>query len=191
MESKQELYLRGRIGVKKFVELNKTKSVEILEESSRHWGTCAFYRRGKIHIDIKACAAIGTAGRSWSFPGHIIDRTPFGVLAHELGHHVDEAYGTPHGTMGGLYSHLLFTKTKEDAITTYAPNVQEWFAEIFRLFITNPDLLRLIRPRMHGELSERFTPVETRPWDEIITAERQRNIAASRIATATRQGRLL
>lgn len=35
------------------------------------------------------------------------------------------------------------------AITSYAPNAMEWFAEIFRLFVTNPDLLKLIRPKAY------------------------------------------
>jgi hypothetical protein len=84
----------------------------------------------------------------------------------------------------------LYRETKEAPISGYAPNVNEWFAEIFRLFVTNPDLLRLLRPKMYERLKDRFKIVEDRPWDQIVTMERQRNAARNKIAEVRAQQEL-
>lgn len=147
------------------------------------YGTCAFYRSGVITIHVPSCAAVGTAGRSWSFPGYTVDRTPYGVLAHELGHHVDGA----HGFAGGRFGRYLKVECGEDSLTTYAPNLNEYFAEFFRLFVTNPDLLRLIRPRTFAVLGRQWQVVETRPWDVVLAdapGGRQLNAARRKIERA-------
>lgn len=182
-QSKRDLYQRGLTHVEQFVQANRnTVSPVVVHETPDpvKFGTCAYYRSSEIFIQVSACAHIGTGGRAWSYPGYVTDRTPYGVLAHELGHHVDKA----HGSNGGILCHELRARTGEEPITSYAPNTQEWFAEIFRLFVTNPDLLRLVRPKMHGELAERFTSVEKRAWDQVVTAERQQAVARTKIAQA-------
>jgi hypothetical protein len=178
-ESKLELFLRGKIAVRKFVDVNNLIPITVVEESVYdRFGCCAYYRNDQITIDVKACAGIGKAGRAWSYPGYVTDRTPFGVMAHELDHHVDMA----HGSKPGLISREMYHSTKEEAISGYSPNVNEWFAEIFRLFVTNPNLLLHIRPKMYQKLMDRYLPIETRAWDEVIDAERQRNAARNKIA---------
>ena len=185
---KDEMFLMGKIAVRDFIEVNNLAPVQIVEEQvNKRYSTCAYYRDSMIFIDIPACARIGHSGRAWSFPGYVTDRTPFGVLCHELGHHVDSA----HGSRPGRISHELRSETKEDAITGYAPNTNEWFAEIFRLFVTNPDLLRLIRPRMHAKLASRYHSIEGRRWDEIVTTDRHRSAARTKIANTNRQQELL
>jgi len=153
---------------------------------NEHWlghcdfGVCAYYRNGTIDIWPNACAAIGTAGRCWSYPGYSVDRTPFGVLAHELGHHVDKQ----HGAKGGTLSHL-WRPTDPEALTGYCPNSNEWFAELFRLFVTNPDLLRMLRPKVWPLFSTSWVSVERRAWYEVLAAApRQLAVAHKRIARA-------
>lgn len=189
MESKTELYYRGKIAVKKFIEINSLREVSFVEDAEvgSWFGVCAYYRHDTIYIDIPKCAAIGVAGRAWSYPGHIIDRTPFGVVAHELGHHIDVA----HGTRPGVLSRAWREETREDEITSYSPNTNEWFAEIFRLFITNPDLLRIIRPKMFAKLRGTFLPIENRKWDEVVTEERQQSVIKNKIARLPAQENLL
>lgn len=137
---------------------------------------CAYYRDGAIHIWPDACAAIGRAGRQWSYPGYAVDRTPYGVLAHELGHHVEGA----HGAWGGIVTSAWRQQTGEAPLTGYCPNDNEWFAEHFRLFVTNPHLLRLLRPKVHYLMLERWRALaEERRWEDVL-AGAERQIAAAR-----------
>ena len=157
-ESKRELYERGLAAVTAFCAANpEIGDVAVIEtDEPKRYQTCAYYRSGVIYIAVDACSAIGTAGRSWSCPGYIVDRTPFGVIAHELGHHVDRA----HGRVPGQLSPHLRAQTGSKPITTYAAtNTNEWFAEAFRLFVTNPDLLREIEMALRqnaGLIAEKF-----------------------------------
>lgn len=138
------------------------------------FGTCAYYRDGQIDIWIKACANIGLVGRQWSYPGYVVDRTPFGVLAHELGHHVDKQ----HGPRGGFRSHV-WRPLDAAALTGYCPNDNEWFAEIFRLFVTNPSLFGFVRPRIADLFfAEWPKQVEHRVWTAVLE-ESPRHVAAA------------
>ena len=141
---------------------------------------CAYYRNSVTHICVAKCAAIGYAGRAWSYPGYIVDRTPYGVLQHELGHHVDVQRGTRRGPYWSDFSIALRGQSGESPITSYCPNDAEWFAEMFRVFVTNPDLLRLVRPRTYRELRSVFTPVFADSWDARIKDAPDRTTQAAK-----------
>lgn len=102
--------------------------------------------------------------RNWTWPGSTTDREPYGVILHELGHHVDWTVGDAKGRYWSNYGTGMAAEADEPAISGYAPNPAEWFAEMFRLFLSNPDLLRILRPRTFALLSKRWKPVETRDW---------------------------
>jgi hypothetical protein len=138
------------------------------------FGVCAYYRDGVIHIWIKSCAALGRTGRIWSWPGYVVDRTPYGVLAHELGHHVD----WQHGPRGGYRSHV-WRPLDAKPLTGYCPNDNEWFAELFRLFVTNPDLFAHVRPQLADLFfGEWHYKVELRPWRAVLAGS-PRHVAAA------------
>jgi hypothetical protein len=138
------------------------------------FGTCAYYRSNTIHIWINSCATYGRAGRQWSWPGYVVDRTPYGVLAHELGHHVDKQYGL----RGGFRSHV-WRALDAKALTGYCPNDNEWFAELFRLFVTDPDLFRNLRPKIADLFFTDWPwPAELRPWQAVL-ADSPRHINAA------------
>lgn len=178
MDEKRRLFEMGLLRMNAWCEANAVIPPQVVEnEQPVDFGTCAFYRDDVITIHVRSCASIGRTGMAWSYPGYVVDRTPYGVLAHELGHHLDEA----HGPRGGIRARTWQQETNEPAITSYAPNVNEWFAEIFRLFVTNPDLLRLIRPRMFVRLNDSFKSVESRSWDEVLIEARQQNAARNKI----------
>ncbi len=63
-------------------------TIEFHPDRKPNFGVCAYYRDSIIHIWPAACASIGLAGRQWSYLGYVVDRPPYGVIAHELGHHV-------------------------------------------------------------------------------------------------------
>lgn len=170
--------------VERWCALNDVIAPSVLEYGGAEpdFGVCAYYRDNVIHIWPEACAAVGTVGRMWSWPGYVVDRTPYGVLCHELGHHVDKA----HGARGGIRAASWHSETGEPAITTYAPDVNEWFAEIFRLFVTNPSLLCRIRPKMYNKLAVEWRMLaESRDWKEVLAgADRQIKAADNKITEA-------
>lgn len=149
---KQTLYRRGVEHVAAWCAVNNIAqpSIDALRADSRyyHLNTCGFYHRGKIHIMVPKCAHIGTAAMAWSYPGYIVDRTPFGVLAHELGHHIE--------TLQRGIASALRSETKEKQLTGYCENDSEWFAELFRLFCTNPLLLKAIRPKFTAAVGDLY-----------------------------------
>lgn len=161
------MFKRGEKLMKQFCAANHLPVPEITVVPRNEWKfeACAYYRPTYIAICIEKCAAVGRAGRSWSWPGYVVDRTPFGVIQHELGHHADvcsslDQTGNPlRLRYSGDFSEAQRAASGEPALTGYAPNTAEWFAEIFRLFVTNPDLLSKVRPKTYELLTRRFTPV--------------------------------
>jgi len=165
---KDFLCAQGYLLVGEFCRLNDLPLPAIRRyEDGRRWSfnACAYYRAHWITICLPRCAAPGYGGRAWSWPGYISDRTPYGVVAHECGHHADLLRGVQKDKYWSEFSTSLRGASGEARLTSYCPNNAEWFAEMFRLFLTNPDLLRLIRPRTHRELlAAGFKPAHERDW---------------------------
>ena len=173
--TKRELFERGKDHIALWCTMNKVKCPSVVEHEGRpDFGVCAYYRDGQIEIWVNSCAAVGLVGRQWSYPGYAVDRTPYGVLAHELGHHVDRQ----HGPAGGVLSHL-WRPLAAKGLTTYCPNDNEWFAEWFRLFVTNPDLFRRLSPVADLFFKEWPHVAEARAWD-VVLADSPRHRQASR-----------
>lgn len=178
--TKIELFEKGVAHIMSWCALNSVHPPRVeLADSDVHtdptaFGTCAYYRNGVIVINIGACAAPGLAGRQWSWPGYVVDRTPYGVLAHELGHHVDHQ----HGAAGGYRSHV-WRPLDARPLTGYCPNDNEWFAELFRLFVTNPDLFARVRPKIRDLFcAEWALDAERSTWQEVLAGS-PRHIAAA------------
>ena len=151
-----------------FADTNSIKlpKLDLIRKDSRlayHVGTCGFYRSRNIVVAPQLCAR---SNPMYSWPSYISDRTIYGVLPHEFGHYVDDIKSTRFGD----YSNHVFSKTREKRITSYSPNNQEWFAEMFRLFITNPDLLRVIRPLVYETLCQDFAPIEQRKFKKVLSS---------------------
>jgi hypothetical protein len=183
---KDELFKLGQQLVKRFCHLNGMPQPLLKgkpPKSLNKWQATGLYDPsdgGIIYVDVTACATLGTSGASWSWPGYVIDRTPYGVHCHELGHHMDSCWSaSPYrptlGWQGGL-SPRIYDESKEPPITTYAPNKAEWFAECFRLFCTNPSLLKHIRPRTYALIRQRFKPVDYKPWRTVLAEAPGRTI---------------
>jgi len=164
--------------MREFCNVNSMRVPDIQEQDPARWAfnTCAYYRPTYIAICVSRCSPIGTAGRSWSYPGYTVDRTPYGVIQHELGHHADVLKGNRRGSYWSDFSAVLRGRSGEKQITSYAPNDAEWFAEMFRVFVTNPDLLRLLRPRTHRELVSCFKPVFSDTWRDRLVGAPARTI---------------
>lgn len=130
------------------------------EKGENYWGMKGFYRRGTVFINLPRCRpATRTPGYSWSFPGYKADLTPVGVVAHEVGHYIDEQLNFPQ----------LRGWSGERSVTSYEPNRRERFAEAVKLFITNPDLLRVGRPVRHALLLDLgLRPLHDAPWRDVL-----------------------
>lgn len=195
MSSMKEKHLADGIALmQRFCAENNlvVPSVNVKAKADWLFGECAYYRPTYIEICTDKCALIGRAGMSWSYPGYTVDKTPYGVIQHELGHHVDVTLSTRSNGYRGDFSINLRKETGEKPISGYCPNDGEWFAEIFRLFVTNPNLLNLIRPATYKLLRDRFVPVVSEPWETVIAQapDRTRTACAKKVAEAPRNSQL-
>lgn len=197
MTSKEELFEAGVKLMENFCTTNALSipTINRLRPTDRayHLGTCAFYRPYTISVMVEKCAARGLGGASWSCPGYAVDRTPYGVLQHELGHHVDTIKTGPVTTqdlMEKLFSKQIYYQSKEAPLTKYlgtdtrvATFFMEWFAENFRLYVTNPDLSMRLRPKFYMALfAAGVYPVIEGNWEDVLKANNapQRNIEQAR-----------
>ena len=108
----------GRKQVIAFCKLNSipVPKITAIEDGDWRVGTCAYYRPDEgIKICINLCAKpCGDAwGKASSWPGADTDRTAYGVLCHELGHHVDYLSGISKGTYFSDYSDKVKCRAKE------------------------------------------------------------------------------
>lgn len=183
MTSKEELFVAGVKLTEKFCATNGIPIPQINRlcptDRAYHLGTCAFYRPQTISIMVEKCAARGLGGASWSCPGYAVDRTPYGVLQHELGHHVDTIKTgavTTQDLMEKLFSKQIYDQSKEAPLTKYlgtdtkvATFFMEWFAENFRLYVTNPDLSLKLRPKFYTAVfSAGIYPIIEESWEEVL-----------------------
>jgi hypothetical protein len=180
--AKEVLYAAGQCDVVSFCNLNKLPVPDVVLWEKVDWkvSACAYYRPNTeamrkwtspgINICLQECARSAREEdvRNWNWPGNVTDREPYGVICHELGHHVDWCTGTKKWTYGSEYSSEVMTESGEPPITSYAPNPAEWFAEIFRLFVTNPDLLRQLRPKAFEILTRKYQPLERGNWRTLL-----------------------
>lgn len=184
MTQKESLYYAGYSLLKDFCQRNQIQPPGVirLKKTDRlfHLATCAFYRPYEIKIMVEKCASPGMGGRAWSWPGYVIDRTPYGVLQHELGHHVDTVKTgavTRENLLSKLFSRQVWTESKEPPLTGYLGTdkedhtfYMEWFAEHFRLYVTNSDLCRILRPRFYNAMWDSLIlPTKPRqPWRVVL-----------------------
>lgn len=164
---KWKLAEEGVQHAKAFCKLNKLKEpkFELIGPDDRRYflNSCGFYRPGSLVVMPDKCASLGYGGRCWSWPGHMVDRTAYGVVAHEVGHLV-------HDVVIGWNTNLKKV-IGEPKLTSYCDDHREWLAEMLRLFVTNPDLLKRVRPATYATLSSYVKPVEKRKWREVLGPE--------------------
>jgi hypothetical protein len=177
---KEQLFTAGVALAEEFCRRNRLVMplVTRLTKQDRlyHLATCAYYRpQDGIVIMVEKCANRGYGGRAWSWPAYKIDRTPYGVMQHELGHHVD--FQRSPGCRSPHFSFRIHEMSKEPPLTGYLGTgfnrltyYMEWFAENFRLFVTNPHLCAQLRPKFYAAmLAEKFVPVVEKCWEDVFT----------------------
>ena len=121
------------------------------------------YKKKRITINISNCAGIAKSPRQWSWMGYKVNTTPQGVLAHEMGHHTDFAFG--------MVSHKMPVELLKKKVSGYEPNREEAFAETMKLFIINPDFLKQALPLRYKFLVDYLglIPTEMGSYQEVLS----------------------
>ena len=158
---KRRLFLKGRKLCLEFCKLNgiKPPKIHVIDQDHEKWRIPGrqWYVNKHLSIKILSCDALGYGG---SYPGYTIDRTPYGIICHGLGRHLDWVYSNPRKS---LTESIIHQGEYEDSI-----NSQAHFAEMFRLFLTNPNLLEQLRPATFGSLKSMFIPVVDHTWEQVL-----------------------
>ena len=178
-EFKQILYDRGVERSKVFLTVNRISHPAYEGFSTKQrWKAYGYYQNEKIYVSVhKSKLPAKTPGYSWSYPGYKADLTAFGIVAHETGHHISMSLELK---LSRCRNTILIDKEKP--VTSYAPNEDEDFAETLKLFITNPDLLRLGRPLRWDYVTNSLGlyQVEHRSWEEVLAGAHPKFFAAAR-----------
>lgn len=125
-----------------------------------------------VNVAVTALPVENPGMRRWSYPGWKTDRTAVGVVAHELGHHVDACLAKLQGEYSASSSpewrEVLRQHSKR--VSGYEPVLAEAWAETLRLFILNPTLLKFALPQRYRFVTENCALVlsERRPWREVL-----------------------
>lgn len=172
--SKTTMYEASVFNCTAFLEVNRLP-VPTYNQVSKTGDEDFYYRCGyyeyktrSVNVCLNTCAAIGRAGRQWSSPGYKTDRTPYGVVAHEVGHHVD-FYMTTEKRHDKVMGRETFHH-KHEPVTGYEPVPAEGFAESMRLFINNPDLLSKACPNRYNYLTQilKLVPINDLDWKSTL-----------------------
>lgn len=170
-EDKVSVLAKGLLELDAFGTLNNVPRLAGLHFSPppharNRFQLTGLYHNNTIWVDLsKTRTPVATPVRSWSFTGWKSDMTPAGVLAHEFGHHVWYAL-LPYRKIRSALREIVQV---EHAVSGYEPCVEESFAEAFRVFMLNPDLLRCGWPgRYEFMLTVGLKPLHEIPWREIL-----------------------
>ena len=124
-----------------------------------------------VFVDVDKCKEPGVRIR---YPGCPGDDSPYGVLCHEVGHHVD-FYACEETYVSETEPWMAVVRS-EPPVTTYETSFRGWqryseaFADAFSLFLMNPELLRVGRPARWSFLTGdcHLKPVYAVPWRRVL-----------------------
>jgi hypothetical protein len=175
-ETKEELLYKGIELIERFSEDNGIKMPKIFVVGpSRISAYGLFYPNDIIHVNMKLCRPpVKVPGYDWTFPGYIQDLTPYGILAHEFGHYISDMLGKKFRK-----NFVNIRKIEENVTSTDDRGLDEKMAEAARLFITNPDLLRIGRPYRYEIFSRHYTPVVKHRWKTVLKNAHPKIISAA------------
>jgi len=202
---RQELYLEGLDRSRRFLDRNgilrplfcQYKDVEtsvhneIIKTFFRRATTngvvqgtgTGLYYAGCVFVNVPRTAlpVLVPSQRSWSWPGYKVDRTPIGVVAHEVGHYIEDCLRRL-GRLTAEHSERWrdILKANKKAVSGYEPVPSEAWAESMRLFILNPNLLSRGLPARYAFIeSLGLIPGEKRGWKQVLDNDAY-NIACER-----------
>lgn len=159
--------------IEKVIDNRAKRFLEMVQNGPLQGTGTGLYRYNHIFVNVPVTAlpVNKPRARSWSYPCWKTDRTAVGVLAHELGHHIECVLQE----RGKLIPHIhgaawrdLITKCKKK-VSGYEPVPSEAWAESMRLFILNPELLCLGIPERFKFIQDvGLKCSEHRHWYEVL-----------------------
>ncbi len=117
-------------------------------------------RRKRICINMKKISKAIRTFRVAEMPDR---RSAGGVLAHKIGHFIFDLRKKSLLQCANL-------ALREPGSSSYEPTLLEAICEAFMLFVWNPELLRVGRPKRYDVMTVVLClkPIETRSWREVI-----------------------
>lgn len=123
----------------------------------------------RANVDVAKSRLPSTSGYAWSWTGYKADLTAPGILAHEVGHHIDfELRLAGSRSMIDCLDEPCISSYDESFELPYRRALSERYAESVKLFVLNPDLLRSGRPLRYRALSMFLRPTVTLAWREVL-----------------------
>ena len=199
LQIKEQLYQRGVKLAKRFCDVNKIPhpifitydelshafvstqetadairfARKVMPNAALVGAHTGLYSRGVIFVNVAVTALpVQQPGmRRWSWPGWKTDRTAVGVVAHELGHYVEECLRSRDERWWGRspeWDSIL--KQHKKQVSSYEPKQWEAWAETMRLFILNPHLLKFALPHRFQFIKDQCSlkPSEPRGWNTVL-----------------------
>lgn len=174
-DTKRELFLLGVEASKRFLDYNnlspcKYHIVDWGDGPMADTGLYTWPGKIEVNLDVTALPRNKPVCSMRSFPGSKIDRTAFGVVAHETGHHVEFSLAKRRFfSMVGWKNAIIQGRKK---VSGYEPNFHEAFAETMRVFILNPSLLQDAIPARYDYITNvlGLRPTVSLFWREVLPA---------------------
>jgi len=184
-------FTQAKLYVDEFLALNglhpPTRLITIAEtKNDNRWKDYGWYTfiDSTMFVNLKKSRTpVKTPGFQWSYTGFKADLTAPGILAHETGHHIHRIMSIRNDDLGirKMVDFIYTSVEGERSVSGYEPNAYEVFAESTRLFILNPELLRLGRPKRWSMLTDRLglKPPHDVHWRHVLKHAHPRIIAAA------------
>jgi hypothetical protein len=174
-QSKVENLAYGKSIVEAFCDFNEIKVPAFVEDNKLNANGMYYWGKHRLLYNIKRCRTpINVPGFAWSYTGYKSDMTVAGVLAHEFGHYIDDIHKNPSKRIKKAIG-------TESCVTSYEPNLYEIFAEAFRVFVLNPNLLQIGRPRRYNYFIELgLKPVVLDDWEYVLGNAHPKIISAAK-----------
>ena len=178
MEQKLALYHAGVSRARQFCHHNKIVEPDFIlkgltKNRSDRLDSTGLYDPdrgpyGTVFVNLPECASPVHKPHHmcWSWPAYKTDRTPMGVVCHEVGHHFQfRLMKLRRWTRNWT---LIAVNTPK--ITSYEPVPSEAFAETMRLFILNPVLLWKYSPKRYEFIVDvlGLEPIEERDPYQVV-----------------------
>ena len=176
---------REFLGTNKLREPGRWGTEMPTKKYEKNFGLYTHSRGGSVCVNLKKSRPpVKTPGFQWSYTGYKSDLTAPGILAHEVGHHIDALFASELSPGDRRTTWATWNRVRqfEPRVSSYEPNDSEAFAESMKLFILNPDLLRTGRPLRYKFLTEalQLAPVHDLSWHQILVNAHPKLHAAAR-----------
>lgn len=153
-KSKNELLKNSIEVIRDFLKINNINLTRHKYLIDNKMNEISHFYNDNVYLNLNKIKDIN----NWSYPGYITDVTISGLLAHETGHLLN------------TYINIKQIKRTNEIISPYYEfNNEEAVAETIRLFILNPNLLKLVAPKRYAKLIKKgIKPIHNLNWYYVL-----------------------